>query len=663
MLRRSLALAPAALLLACSAPPAPAPRTGGPAPSAAPSASAAAAAPRTLNGTPVVLAGRTPTIQRGAEWAWLMPEGRLVTLAPPDKDGRRGLLGPNFFTGPEGAFVGLEKDGALAIAADGEIHRLGIFEQAAFDAKGQRVLVWNSSEWALFSRKGEKLDGLVHLTVARPILLPSGGLVMHLGSANTTIMPPNSDRPEHVPLRCDEAYAKASRLVCFDDTDANGRDIGPRKPKIVVVSLDTGKEIGRFPIGPLKTARPAVAFRADGQAMALAGETIEVVELPHDGQKASSKTIFRRKSSSIWRMPRMGFAADGKRLCVEEAEGTHVLDTAASEFKNAPQGRKAKDTRPVCLFAPRGEEASGPSAPALPNEWDAVPLSVATREGWEPPARIFSARQRLESEALSFDRKTGVLVELHTEEGGQKRKVDAQAVVIDAATGAVKRVIPFGTIETSWAGPPLPEVSLSDDGAILHVCAARLIAEGCRDYDTATGKSTSPVPWPQVGRSRTEFNIWNGKWPEALAAPVLAALGIPPDAAARVTQWTDEGRYVSIEVNLGGSATVRLNLPDAPERVVRDVAAVAGGAMLGLVVQGAVELWTVQPLELQAVLVALPDGGAAMFADGSVETFGEGDKALGCQQGETIAPVDQCGDVRAAKGTLAALVSKAAAKK
>lgn len=66
-----------------------------------------------------------------------------------------------------------------------------------------------------------------------------------------------------------------------------------------------------------------------------------------------------------------------------------------------------------------------------------------------------------------------------------------------------------------------------------------------------------------------------------------------------------------------------------------------------------------KPLELLAVLVGVTDGGAALFADGSVEVAGKGEAALGCQRGEMILSVGECGDLWAEKGTLAALLKSA----
>src|SRR4051794_31209465 len=87
-----------ALASACSSPP----RETPPAAPLRPSASVAAAAPPTARpapkttGIPVVVAQRKRTTLTGREWAWLLPEARLVTLGPEDAAGHREIWGPVF---------------------------------------------------------------------------------------------------------------------------------------------------------------------------------------------------------------------------------------------------------------------------------------------------------------------------------------------------------------------------------------------------------------------------------------------------------------------------------------------------------------------------------------------------------------------------------------
>src|SRR5689334_7299818 len=94
----ALCLLAPALACACSSPPPAAPPPV--APTATHVAEAPPPAPRKVSGTPVALALRRPTPAPGVEWAWLMPEARLATLTPPDANGKRAILGPNFYVGP-----------------------------------------------------------------------------------------------------------------------------------------------------------------------------------------------------------------------------------------------------------------------------------------------------------------------------------------------------------------------------------------------------------------------------------------------------------------------------------------------------------------------------------------------------------------------------------
>src|SRR5262245_17526440 len=138
-----------ALASACSSParesPPPAPR---PPASSTPAPAPARATPRTT-GLPVVLAQRKPTPIPGMEWAWLLPEARLVTLLPEDAAGHRTIGGPLFIAGPHDALISVDlTTGEFLLRADGARHSLGPWYSGGFDAEGRSALVWDKNEWA-----------------------------------------------------------------------------------------------------------------------------------------------------------------------------------------------------------------------------------------------------------------------------------------------------------------------------------------------------------------------------------------------------------------------------------------------------------------------------------------------------------------------------------
>jgi hypothetical protein len=659
MRRGSMAVLPLTLAFGCSAAPVK------PQPQPRPTASHVTEtkpppppSPRKLSGQAVVLALRTPTVIPGADWVWILPEAKLATLAPADPAGRRMILGPNFFAGPKGAFIGLDTAGELDLAADGRVSHLGKFDSVAFDAEGRSALVWDRGRWVLFARSGERLRG-DYLAAARPLLLPTGLLVEHVSPRSTRVVLPPSDVKVKVPLRCDDVFPYAQRLVCFDPYDVE-------KLSISVVSLTTGEALGRFADPGEKVARPPFSVRADGLAVAWAGEKVEVVELAPGKPKPRAHTLFRRAvpNQSYGAAGRVAFTGDGKYLCVEESTETRVLSTSASEWKNAAPVVKtaaSKSSREVCLFAPRGADPSGPNAPSGRSEWDALRVKVPVREGFEPAARRVGLTARSDSENVSFDRTTGVLVEQKAEDEGDKRRWAMQAVVFEVATGAVRQVIPLGALVVPrWSGADLPMASLSPSGSTLQVCSARIFRDGCHMFDTRSGAPSTDKPWPPLGSTRNELNTWSGKWPDVHVSDVMGALTVARVGERGVNKWSDEGSYLSVEMDAGNGAAVHLNVPDATARIARDVVAVAGGGMLAVAEQGSVVLWSVQPLEMRALLVPAEGGVAALYGDGSIEAFGAARGALGCQQGEVILPVEQCGDVFAAEGTLAAMVAAAA---
>lgn len=609
--------------------------------------------PRKLDGAPVVLALRRPTPVTGVDWVWLMPEGRLATLVPAGQNGQLAILGPNFFGGPNGLFVGLDVTGELTLAADGAVHAIGKFDHVGFDEKGAHALVWSGSSWAWFERNGHKLRG-DELFSSSPSLLPDGRLVEHIRPQLTRVLSAKGTQAK-VPFDCNAIFPAAGRLLCKDPRAAKG-------PEIVVFGMDGPSELGRFSTSTGRSGRQSFAVRADGAAVAQATDIVEVFDLATPKRRAASRVAYRRKSNATWMAPRMAFTADGKHLCVEEIDGTRILDPGASEFRNSnalPARDKRKGTRATCFFAQRSEGTVGPTQAEGGSEWDAVVVDVPAHEGFDP-APISWSRQRVETALLSRDRKVGVVVEQRVvDEGGKQRWTD-QAVVVDARTGAEKRILQLGSYTAArWGGGDLFTMDLSDDGATLHVCSSQLYQSTCREYDLSTGTSLPRDSWYQPASPAAQFHVWSGESPAVLSPDVLAALSVPVEAKARVVAWSDEGKYITVEIDPGDGATVRLNMPDTPEHVVRDVAAVAGGSLLALSAQGTVELWRAQPLELLAVLIAVPDGGAALFADGSVEVAGKGEAAVGCQRGDMIFAAAECGDLWAEKGTLAALMKAA----
>lgn len=654
MRRGSLASLSLTIALGCSAPPPEVPAPAQPRP--ATSLPEAKPAPRKLSGEPVVVALRSPTSVPGAEWAWLMPEARLVTLAPANEKGERALFGPNFFSGPGGAFVGLDTVGEFELAADGQVHHLGKFDTAAFDAEGRRVLLWDRAAWVLVSRAGERLraDSLS----ARPQLLPSGVLIEHVGTHATRVVQPPASVRYQVPLRCDEVFPHADRLLCVDPAARPG-------PIMTVYSLASSQELARFRDPANGRTRPRLTVRGDGGAIAWAHDTVEVIDLVPGNTRPKSRVLSRRRGTDTYRAQgRLAFTADGKWLCVEAGSEVLVLSTSASEFRNPPASGTAtsKTSRDLCLFASRGPEPVGPGGLPGASEWDAVRVQVPLREGFQPAYRKVGVAVRTEAETVSLDRKTGALVEQKIDEVAGEVQWTMQIVVFDVATGAVRRVIPLGTKKLASTGAvDLPALSLSPDGSALHICAARLLGEGCRTYDSASGAQAKDGPWTTTSATRTEFHVWSGQWPEARVADVLTALTVPPVPArtANVNRWTDEGTYVSVELDTGNGAMLHVNVPDATARVTRHVAAVAGGAMLAIESQGAVVLWAVQPLEMRALLVPVEGGIAAFYLDGSIEAMGTAEAALGCKQGERLVALEQCGDVLAPKGTLTAMVREA----
>ena len=293
-------------------------------------------------------------------------------------------------------------------------------------------------------------------------------------------------------------------------------------------------------------------------------------------------------------------------------------------------------------------------------EWDARIVEVAAHEGYKLFPRVLPPGQWLPTEDLSDDQRTGVIAEYRDEEDADQARWSERAVVLDPTTGAEKRIIRLGEHKGArYASPEVPRLELSDDGKRLHVCAPRIFDDGCRVFSTETGEVLKDGYFWSRARRTTQLSVWSGDLPDAAIDDVLASMSVPVESKAKVVTWSDEGKYITIELDPGDGSTVRMNLPDSPEHVVRDVQAVAGGAMLAFASGGLVELWKVQPLELAALLIGAKDGGAAMFVDGSVETVGRGAESLGCQKGETIAPIDQCGDVWAEKGALLALMKRA----
>jgi len=608
-------------------------------------------APRALTGQPVVLALRRPTSVSGVEWTWLMPEGRLVTLASPNAKGERAILGPNFFPGPNGAYVGLDVQGEFTLAADGQTHPLGKNDGALFDEKGERLLVWNPLDWSLVARDGTYLR-TEKGALTRPVMLPDGTVIAARAQQRTIVVGPDGQTKMSARCGYEGIFPVARRFYCAEASPFKGREG-------ILFSLDQEGELARFSMG---SGESSVAVRADGGAFAVAsGTTIEVFEIT-PGKKAKSHVALRRNKDHAWRAPRMGFTADGQRLCVEELDATRVIDPSASEFKNGLAATPPKGTpksRTLCLFGRRGEDVIGAGYTGKSREWDARIVEVAAHEGYSLLPRTLPPGQWLPTEDLSDDQRMGAVAEYKAEEEADQVRWTERAVLFDPATGAEKRILPLGEHKGArYMSPEVPRLELSDDGERLRICAPRTFDDGCRTFSTETGEILQNGYFWSRARRTTQFSVWSGDLPDAAIGDVLASMSVPVESKAKVVAWRDEGKYITIELDPGDGSSVRMNLPDSPEHVVRDVQAVAGGAMLAFASQGIVELWKVQPLELTALLIGAPEGGAAMFVDGSVEAVGRGAESIGCQKGETIAPIDQCGDVWAEKGTLLAIMKK-----
>lgn len=152
---------------------------------------------------------------------------------------------------------------------------------------------------------------------------------------------------------------------------------------------------------------------------------------------------------------------------------------------------------------------------------------------------------------------------------------------------------------------------------------------------------------------------WSGEWPEARIDAALTGMGISLEGKSRVTAWEDAGAYVTVELDPGDGKALRLNLPDSPDHIVRDVRALAGGAVLAFASVGVVELWQAEPVELLALVMGTEEGGAAMFPDGSVEIAGRGRELMACRLGERLFPPERCGDLWAEEGSLTAVLREA----
>jgi hypothetical protein len=604
------------------------------------------AAPRT-SGIPVVLGLQQPTIVAGMEWAWLLPEARLVTLAPEDSAGHRAILGQSFFAGPRGAILSIDGAGELHFVADGASHSLGPFSSAGFDGEGRSALVWNDKEWAVFSRSGERLRGN-RRTTAEVELLPSGLLLERNRAGTRLVRPPDAVLVDE-PSPCLHTFALSRRLVCMAPDSSAG-------PRTSVFSLETGERLAKISEPPGVDGLPGVAFRGDGSALALVRAEAQIVDL-RPGNPYVWPRVIARNLTFYPVQHRVAFTADGAHLCIETGDGTRIAKTAA------PGGvfSLAKDRRALCVFTPRlPVPVFGGNSAREVSDWEASIFEAPVHAGFNLVRWGPGTQRGHEVTSASADKKTVAFVEQKTNTTGEERLWTVQAVVLDAATGAERRTIRVGEkLQPVATGSAPPWLELSPDGSRVRVCAPLVLSGTCRTYETATGAiATTDFQSPQA-RKLTGMQVWSGPSPEARVADLLTVLPPRTAKAPRVAAWRDEGAYLSIELDLGGGVSQHLNVKDAVERVAKEVEPVGNGKLLAIAAQGSVVLWSVQPIEIQAVLVPLEGGIAALLPDGTFEAIGEVESAIRCQQGDALVPVAQCGELRAPAGTLGRIVKEA----
>lgn len=639
------------LPVACSTAPLPAPA---PAPTPVATSTAApvvSAAPRPrpqTSGMPVVLAGRKPTAAPGIEWAWLLPEARLVALQPEDGGGRRAISRPVFYAGPNGALIDIESEGRFVLAADGGTHDLGPWQNVGFDPAGKSVLVSDSRQWALFSRAGERLAG-ESLGVADAHLLPSG-LVLERRAHATRLLRPPRTLLMNVSERCNEVFAGAGRLVCQVA-------FAGRSASLSVFSLDTGQRVAKIADGPLPRGRAAIAMRGDGGAMAIVRKEVSLVELGRSGAPWP-RVLARDLPYSPDQPPRLAFTADGAHLCVQSRERTRIVKTAASGGVLVPP--KGRDV--LCLFSERPPVVPHAGSRLTLVEWQARLLEVPLHAGFEPISRPVWPGFTADPVVTSEDGKTVAYLEERRATSPDGFSWALQAVVIDTATAAERTIVVGEKAMARNAGVDPPSIELSADGRLVRVCAVSLLGEPpCRTYESATGAVASATrPWlPRAAKVGSAMQVWSG--PALVARVEDVAAVLPPSAVNGPTlaKWRDDGAYLSVEIDVGNGVAQHCNLPDSAARKVEDVDLIGKGQMLAVASGGSVALWSVQPLSLLAVLVPAEGGIAALFPDGTVEIIGDIGPAVHCQQEQEIVPVGQCGELVAPPGTLGRIVKEA----
>jgi len=593
-----------------------------------------------------VLANRQATVVPGMEWAWLLPDARLATLLPEDAAGHRVVSGSRFFVGPNEALVHLGSAGELVLAADGKRHSLGAFSFAGFDAKGASVLVSNTKDWALFSRSGQRIMGdLLHTN--NPLLLPSGLIIERRGAWTRLVRPPSTVLLNQR-LQCPHVFAEANRLVCFDTSGSLG-------PATSVFSLDTGERLAVIVEPPKLRGMPGFAVSKDGSKLAIVRDEAKIVELRSGKIATRTRVIGRGLPHSRYSMPgRIAFTTDDAHLCFETGEYRRVIKTA-SPGGSLPGG---KGRQPLCALTQRLPLPVLIRENMDPGDWEAALLDAPLHEGFTPVPR--SPHQALDVVTATADRKIAAFLEQKPTPTANGTLWTAQAVVFDAVSKTELQVIRVGAeVLKSGLGADVQSVELSPDGSLVRVCSVILPSGLCNTYEVSTGATSPRVFKAQRGQSLSDMQIWSGPAPETRVADVASVL--PPKGAKgpEVIAWRDEGAYLSVEIGLGGGVSQRLNVKDTEARVARDVVAVAGGRLLAIASQGSVLLWAVQPLELRALLVAVETGIVALFPDGTFEAIGDAESAVRCQQGDTIVPVAECGELRAPTGTFGRLIKEA----
>lgn len=568
-----------------------------------------------------------------------------MALLPAGADGGRKIAGAALFPGPSGRFAAKGDTGTLDLfEGSRQVASLGQFTRAAFDAKGN-VLAWGSDEWAAFSASGGKVRGdPFHRSKAA--LLPSGILVQKTSGSITSLVELPASELFSAGYDCQHFFPGAGRMLCF------GVGIGAHERRTLslhVMSLATGEDLGGTPAPGALADLPIYAFSADGKRLVWSFEDVVMLDVA-----SGKRTVLHRgrvpplpNSSAA----RVAIATDQKHVCVAGEGGVHIV----------PPLSLRPNTAAACLFAPRRGAEWASAGLAAAGEWDGVIMTFPVTPGFVPiPAKPMYGVE-IQSEAISRDGRTAAVMERSRDDRRPfPKKVTFQALVLDVATGAVRRTIHLADYLESFRREDSMELTLSDDGKILTLCAPAFFAgpRPCLALDAETGAQV-PLPPPADNDSKPPGTLPQ-KWSDPAAAAALAAIGAAPAKdSRRVLSFHDEGAYVSVDIGTDSGVELHVNVPDAAERTVTDVAAAPDGSFVAVAGAGAVDLWSVQPLAQRASLIpAGPAAWAALFPDGTYELFGDGARAaVACEREGTLFPAAACSAKERPAGALRALIS------